>query len=64
VLTLVGCGYQEQSVLFEHAKFETWRLTHSGSQWLLASTPGTLADDLRRLSREALFQMRQVESWA
>jgi hypothetical protein len=63
VLTLVVSGYQEQSILLESAKFETWRLMRSESHWFLARTSDELADELRWWSREALFQMRQAEGF-
>jgi hypothetical protein len=49
--------------LFESAKFETWKLIHSESHWFLVPTNDAFADEMRWLSREALFQMRQVEGF-
>jgi hypothetical protein len=63
VLTLVVAGYQEQSFQFESAKFDAWKLVHSDSHWFLEPLPRASAEELRRLSREAVCQLRTVENY-
>jgi hypothetical protein len=63
VLTLMACAYSEQSILFEAAKFEAWTVVHREQRWCLERAAAASADECRRLSREALYQFREAETY-